>query len=172
MSAQAQFFVHVILSTLVIYIWLVLMLRFVGRRELSQLTPADLLLIVLLGSAVETSMVGASTVFRFGIASALTLFAANKALTVLFARFPRFRKVIGGQPVLIVHDGKIVESRARRLGLSDEEIIEALREREQCEVSGCRFAVFEPDGEINVVPYSKKVHSHDLDRPDAAPAAS
>jgi uncharacterized membrane protein YcaP (DUF421 family) len=159
---QALFFGHVIVSTLLIYIWLVLMLRFVGRRELSQLTPADLMLIVLLGSAVETSMVGASTVFRFGLASATTLFFANKVITVLFRRFPQFRKAIGGQPILIVHDGKIVESRARRLGLSDEAIMEALHEREQCNLSDCRFAVFEPDGEINVVPYGRTVHTAEL----------
>lgn len=159
---QALFFGHVILSTFLVYVWLILMLRFVGQRELTQLTPADVLLIVLLGSAVETAMVGASTVFRFGIASAVTLFLANRGITVLFQRFPKLRKVIGGQPVLIVHNGKIVESRARSLGLSDEAIMQALHEREQGHLSDCRFAVFEPDGEINVVPYARPVHETNL----------
>ncbi|HLK14491.1 MAG TPA: YetF domain-containing protein [Fimbriimonadaceae bacterium] len=153
----ASFFGHVVLSTLLIYVWLILMLRFVGRRELALLTPIDLLLIVLLGSAVETSMVGASTELPIGIVSALTLFVANRLITALFARFAWLRKAVGGQPVLIVHDGKIVEKQARRLGLSDEEILEALHEREQCRIEECRFAVFEPDGEINAVPYSRKV---------------
>jgi len=158
-SHQALFFGHVILSTALIYGWLILMLRFVGRRELSQLTPVDLLLVILLGSAVETSMVGASTVFRFGIASAATLFAVNKAITWLFERSPMLRKRLGGQPILIVHDGRIVEASARRLGLSDQQILQALHEREQGQLSDCRFAVFEPDGEINVVPYARTVHS-------------
>lgn len=150
-------FVHVILSTALIYVWLILMLRFVGRRELSQLTTADLTLVVLLGSAVETSMVDASTVFRFGIASACTLFAMNRLLAYLFNRFPKLRKFVGGRAILIVHDGKILEVQARRLGLSDSEIVQALHEREQCAVTDCRFVVFEPDGEINVVPYSRSV---------------
>ncbi|MHB8635800.1 MAG: DUF421 domain-containing protein [Fimbriimonadaceae bacterium] len=154
---QAMFFGHVVLSTAVVYVWLILMLRFVGRRELTQLAPADVLLIVLLGSAVETSMVGASTVLRFGLASAVTLFIANKAITVLFRRYPTLRKVVGGQPILIVHDGEIIRSRTRRMGLSDQAIIEALHEREQCQLAECRFAVFEPDGEINVVPYAHPV---------------
>jgi len=154
---QALFLGHVILSTLLVYLWLILMLRFVGRRELTQLTPADVLLIVLLGSAVETAMVGASTVLRFGIASAVTLLLANRGITLLFRRFPNIRKAIGGQAVLIVHNGKIVESGARRLGLTNDAIMQALHEREQCHLSDCRFAVCEADGEINVVPYGKSV---------------
>src|ERR1019366_5391878 len=112
---QAMFLGHVVLSTFVIYVWLIMMLRFVGRRELTQLTPADVLLVVLLGSAVETAMVGASTVFRVGLLSATTLLLTNRAITVLFHRYPKLRKVIGGQAILIVHDGKIIESHARRL---------------------------------------------------------
>jgi uncharacterized membrane protein YcaP (DUF421 family) len=127
-----------------------------------------MLLIVLLGSAVETSMVGASTVFRVGLVSATTLLLANKGITSLFRRFPKLRKAVGGQPILIIHDGKIDKSRARRLGLSNDEIVQALHEREQCQLQDCRFAVFEPDGEINVVPYSRPVHKVDLEAKEGA----
>lgn len=153
---------HVAFCTCLIYLYLIVMLRITGRRELSQLTTVDLLLIVLLGSAVETSMVGASTLLRYGFVSGTTLFATNMALTYVFRRFPKVRRACGGQPILIVHDGQILENRCRKLGLSDDMIMEALREREVCNLEDVRFAVFEPDGEINVIQCDRKVHTTQL----------
>jgi uncharacterized membrane protein YcaP (DUF421 family) len=115
-------------------------------------------MVLMLGSAVETSMVLASTTVRAGLAAAMTLLVTNYVVSKLYHRYAWFRIAIGGQPMLIVHDGQYVEKNLHRLGLSHDDVLQAIREREQSELSNVRFAVFEPDGEINVVPKSADVH--------------
>lgn len=166
---QAPLLAQVALQTLAIYLFLVVLLRLIGRRLLSELSVIDLLLVVMLGSAVETSMVVASTNLEVGIVAACVLLLANKALTSLHRKYRWFRILMGGQPVLVVHDGEIIESHLRRLGLNRDEVMEALREREQGNLANIKFAVFEPDGEINVIPKDMAVHCADL--PDARKAA-
>ena len=141
----------VVLSTVAIYLFLIAMLRLVGRRTTSGLAPLDFLVVVLLGSAVETAMVGASTSLRVGLVSAAALLAANFALSATMRRWRRFRHLVGGVPTLLVHDGEFVPSHLRRVGLTRADVREALRARDVGCLDEVRFAVMEPDGRINVV---------------------
>jgi uncharacterized membrane protein YcaP (DUF421 family) len=139
-------------STAVIYLFLIVLLRLFGRRELSQLTLIDLIVILTLGSAVETSMIHGDLSLPAGITSASTLMIVNRGLTSLFARSKRLRHWIGGGPVLLVHDCAPVYSHLRRVGMSDADLMEALRGRGYDDLSKIRFAVLETDGEVTVVP--------------------
>ena len=138
-------------STFSIYIFLSVSMRLMSRRQLGQLTALDLLIIILLGSAVETSMVHGSTSLKAGLVSGTTLFITNYVVTHLMRRSKRFGHICGMGPLLLVHDGKFVEEHLRRTGLTHEDIFHALREREQPSLENVRFAVLEPDGQINVV---------------------
>jgi len=146
----------VIYHTVVIYLFLILGLRFIGRRQLGQLTVVDLVIIIVMGSAVETAMVAGDTSLPAGLICATTLLALNRLLTFVLYRSKRLRHLVVGGPVLLVHDGHIVEEHLRRSGLTEADVLEAIREREQGGVEHVRFAVLEPDGEINVVPMSAK----------------
>jgi len=139
-------------STLFIYFYLGLLFRIGSRRQMSQLTALDLLTILLLGSAVETSMVHGDTSLKAGIVSGTTLFITNYLVSLLIRRSKRIARVCGAGPVLVVHDGKFVEEHLRRYGLTHEDIFQALRQREMNDLSNVRFAVLEPDGEITVIP--------------------
>ncbi len=138
-------------STLAIYLFLIAMMRLLGRRATSQLSPIDFLVILLLGSAVETAMVGASTSLKIGLVSATTLFAANLAVSRIVRRWKRIRYMVGGIPTLLVHDGQFVESHLHRVGLTHDDVREALRAREVGSLDEVRFAIMEPDGSFGVV---------------------
>jgi uncharacterized membrane protein YcaP (DUF421 family) len=153
----------VILHTSVIYTFLIFMLRFASRRQLGQLTAIDLVVIILLGSAVETAMVNGNTTLPAGLACATTLLLMNKLLSRLLLRSRRLRHLVANGPMILVHDGKFVDEHLRRAGLTREDIMEALREREEGDVSRVRFAVLEMDGTINVV--SMQATNHRSKRP-------
>ena len=123
-----------------------------SRKQLGQLTALDLLVMILLGSAVETAMVHGSTLLRAGFVSASTLLVANRCLSSLSLRFKKFNRLFGPGPLLLVHNGTLVEEHLKRAGLTREDVMQALRGREHADLQNVRFAVLETDGEINVIP--------------------
>lgn len=148
---------RVALHTACVYFFLIAGLRLMGRRQLGQLTAVDLIILLLLGSAVETAMVAGNTTLPAGLVSAGTLLLVNRTLTWVLCRSRRLRHLVQGGPTLLVHNGHIVEEHLRRTGLTPADLLEALREREYDDVSQVRFAVMETDGQINVVPMHARV---------------
>jgi len=157
MNLGPHWFLPVAFNTLAIYLALVVLIRIFGRRQLGQLNVLDLLVILLLGSAVETALIGGDTSLKAGLICAATLLVANRALAELACKFPALRKWISPGPTLIVNRGRLLEPAMLRLGLTDADVLEAVRERLVDNIEQVRFAVVEADGEINVIPY---VHKH------------
>ena len=151
MNDQVRLLLGVALNTAIIYAFLIVAVRLVGRRHLGQLTSLDMLILVLLGSAVETAMVQASTSLKAGLVSAATLLILNRLLNFAMLKSRRFSHLVGAGPLLLVHDGKFVEENLKRLGMSKTDVIEAIRERECSSIADLRYAVFEANGEINIV---------------------
>lgn len=144
--------------TLVIYLFLIAGLRLMGRRQMGQLTIIDLMIIILLGSAVETAMVAGNTSLAAGLVSAGTLLLANRLITAIACRSRRLRHLVSGGPVLLVHNGQLVEPHLRRAGLCPADVLEAIRERGCGGVDEVKYAVLEADGSINVVPMMARSH--------------
>ena len=141
----------VVLHTIVIYVFLMAMLRLIGRRQLGQLTVIDLVVVILLGSAVETAMVNGNTSLQAGMVCAGTLLFLNRVFSFTFGRYKRLSHLADGGAILLIHNGHFVEEHLRRVGLTKEDVLEALREREDSTIENVRFAVMEKDGKINVV---------------------
>ena len=152
MSPLAQNLLIVALNTLCIYAFLAISMRVLSRRQLGQLTALDLMVIILLGSAVETAMVHGDTSLRAGLVSGTTLFIANYTVARLIRRSKKFGHLCGTGPVVLVHDGRFVDEHMRRSGLTCEDVMHALRQREHADLSNVRFAVLEADGQIIVIP--------------------
>ncbi|MBV9467814.1 MAG: DUF421 domain-containing protein [Abitibacteriaceae bacterium] len=143
----------VALHTVAIYLFLVAGLRLLGRRQMGQLTAVDLMIIIVLGSAVETAMVAGNTSLEAGLVSAATLLFVNRGLALVLYRSKRLRHLVVGGPVLLVHFGHFVEEHLRRVGLTEADVLEAIRERGEPGIEKVKFAVLEVDGSINVVPF-------------------
>jgi uncharacterized membrane protein YcaP (DUF421 family) len=141
-------------STAAVYAFLVMAMRLWSRRQLGQLTVIDLVVLLVLGSAVETAMIHGDTTLPAGLVSASTLLVANRALTWAFRRSERLRHLVGAGPVLVVHNGRPVADHLRRLGMTETDLAEALRGRGYDSPAGIRFGVVEADGTLSVVPES------------------
>jgi len=139
-------------STAFIYLFLTAALRLLGRRQLGQLSVIDLVVVLVLGSAVETAMIHGNTSLPVGLVSAATLLALNWSLTRLFLRWRRFDHLVNGGPILLVNRGRVVDEHLRRVGMTAADLAEALRARGFDGPDGVRAAVLETDGSVTVVP--------------------
>jgi uncharacterized membrane protein YcaP (DUF421 family) len=138
--------------TVAVVLFLLVGLRTVGRRALSQLQVADLIVILLLGSAVETAMVAGQTSLASGFASAAALLALNRLLNVVLSRHRRLREMVCGLPILLVHDGNPLPAHLEQAGLSQSDLDQAIRERGQWSLADVREVILEPNGAIHVLP--------------------
>ena len=139
-------------KTAVIYLFLVLGLRLLGKRELGQMTIYDLVLIIILANAVQNAMVGTDTSLVGGIVAAVTLLLLNRAFAALIVRSSRVQAIMVGGPRLIVHNGEMLADRMAKEGISKEQVMAALREHGISDISHVQMAVLEIDGTISVVP--------------------
>jgi uncharacterized membrane protein YcaP (DUF421 family) len=142
----------VVLRTLVVYGALLIGLRLAGKRELGQATTFDLVVVLVIANAVQNAMVGGDVSLNGGLLAAGTLLAANWLVGRLGLRSAWLRQQLTGSPILLVHDGRLVEANLRREGVAEDEVLQALREHGVEDLGGVKTAVLEVDGTISVVP--------------------
>lgn len=158
MLAEAAPLLAVLLHTLAIYLFLILCLSLLSRREIAQLTSVELVIVMVLGSAVETAMVAGNTSLGAGLVSAGALLVANRLLTLALRRWRLLRRLIVGSPLILVRDGHLVPKNLRRAGFTPDDVTSALRERGYVDLAKIRFAVLEIDGSVGVVPADAPMH--------------
>ena len=141
-----------VLRAVLVYFILLFMLRLSGKRTVGQFTPFDLLVVVLLGTAVQNSLIGEDYSLLGGLILAATLIACNWLVGFATARSKTFARIAEGSPVLLGRDGELFEAAMRRenLGRSDSE--EALRENGIADVADAALVTLEVDGALTVVP--------------------
>jgi uncharacterized membrane protein YcaP (DUF421 family) len=149
----------IVVRSLVVYAAVLVGLRVGGRRELGQLTPFDLVVILLVANAVQNAMVGPDTTLQGGLVSAATLLVANSIVARLRLRSVRLRHLVEGIPIVLVQHGEVVTANLVREGITTDELEAAVREHgEVGDLSQVELAVLETDGSVSVVPTSANVH--------------
>jgi uncharacterized membrane protein YcaP (DUF421 family) len=138
--------------TAIVYLAVLVGLRLTGKRELGQLTPFDLVVILLVSNAVQNAMVGADTSVTGGVLAAGVLLGLNIVVATARERMPWLRRAVEGTPTLLIHDGQFVAAHLRREGLSEDDVLMAIREHGVSALSDVRQAVLETDGSISIVP--------------------
>ena len=110
--------IGIALRTTVIYAVVLLGMRVSGKREVGQMTPFDLTLLLLLSNAVQNAMTGSDTSVLGGVVAAVTLLLLNYVIAELSGGNRRFRKLVQGQPSLLVHDGTVIAAHMAREHIS------------------------------------------------------
>jgi uncharacterized membrane protein YcaP (DUF421 family) len=150
---------EIALRTAVIYALVLIGIRLTGKREVGQMTPFDLTLLLLLSNSVQNAMTGPDTSLLGGLAAASVLLVLNYLLADLSGINRRFRRMIQGSPTLLVHNGVPIPSHMAREHVSEDELRRALREH-GCDGCGdVALAVLEVDGAISVLKYDD-VYEH------------
>src|SRR3984885_8986258 len=126
-----------------------------GKREVGQMTPFDLTLLLLLSNSVQNAMTGPDTSLMGGAVAAGTLLILNYLIAEVSGANRRFRRLIQGQPTLLIHDGKTIESHMAKEHVSVDELERALREHGISCIAQTALAVLEVDGSISCLKYDE-----------------
>src|SRR5579863_10640795 len=143
MGASAHVLLEIFLRTATIYVVVLIGVRLSGKREVGQMTPFDLTLLLLLSNSVQNAMTGPDTSLIGGVVAASTLLLLNYLIGTLSGSSRGFRRVVEGEPSLLVHDGKAVESHMAREHVSMDELQRALREHGIAHLCDVALAVLE-----------------------------
>lgn len=141
-----------VLRASAVYAVLMVLIRISGKRTMGQFTPFDMLLIVLLGNAVQNSLLGEDTSLGGGLLLAVTLIAINWCVAFVTSRSRRAERLVEGVPVVLARDGQLFRSVLKRELVSEEDFDEALRQNGQMTLTDVRIALLETNGSISVVP--------------------
>lgn len=161
LPAEIQPFAHyawIMISSVCVYTFILLGIRLFGKKELAQLSVLDLVFILLISNAVQNAMVANDGTLLGGLVSAFSLFVTNAVLRFLFLRFPKFGKIVQGQPIMLVYQGKINERNLKKASLTMDELLEATREHGVADIADVDLAILEVDGNISILSdsYRKK----------------
>jgi uncharacterized membrane protein YcaP (DUF421 family) len=140
-----EFFVRAI----VVYVALLAMVRFSGRRTVGQFTPFDLLVVMLLSEAVSNALSGGDESLAAGLLVAAILIGLNRLVAFASSRSARIAELVDGAPVLLGRDGRFFQSVVKRCRLAQADLDQALREAD-CKSADMASAVLEADGRITI----------------------
>jgi uncharacterized membrane protein YcaP (DUF421 family) len=140
------------IRAVVLFFFVFLITRIIGRRELSSLEPFDLILLIVMGDAIQQGL----TQDDYSVTGALTVIGTFAILQVIVSyvsfRFPRMRPVLDGEPLVIVQDGSAIEKNMKRERLTLEEVMVAARQQQVTSLDDIAWAVLETSGKISVIP--------------------
>jgi len=139
-----------ILRTAVVYVCLMLMVRFSGKRTVGQFTPFDLIVVMLLAETVSASLSGGDKSLTGGLIAAATLIALNVTVAWASARSRRVDSVLEGSATLIGRDGKLYKNVLKRERVPEADVEQALREAD-CDIKDMHCAFLEADGKISIL---------------------
>ena len=150
-------YLDIIIRSVSVYLFMIIALRIFGKKELSQLNTADVILILLISNSVQNAMVGSNTSLLGGIVAAFALFIINIIFkkTMLHSKF--IKKMLQDKPEILIHNGKIEFKTIAHLGITNDELQEAMREHGVEYYKQVKLAMFEIDGSISIISGDKNL---------------
>lgn len=140
-----------VVRALLVYGFLLLFLRLTGKRQVGQLAPFDLVLLLVLSNAVQNSMNAGDNTVSVGFILVLTLLAANGAVGWLSYRSKRVEGLVEGKPLILVHNGEADERVLAQERITRHELMAAIRQVGLTDMEQVRVAILENNGRINVI---------------------
>jgi uncharacterized membrane protein YcaP (DUF421 family) len=148
--------------TAAVYIVILLGLRILGKRHVAQLSLIDLVLILLISNAVQNAMVGSDNSLIGGLIAAVTLLILSYIFTWVLYRFRPAEKLFEPNPLLLIHNGKVIQKNLDAEKISRDELERAVREHGVAHIEEVKIAVIEADGTVSVIqktPDEKRIES-------------
>jgi len=154
-------YIDIILRSTAVYFFMIIAIRVFGKKELSQLNTADVVLILLISNAVQNAMVGNDTSLVGGLLAAFILFLVSFGLKRLMYKYKILSDFIQDKPEILIHNGKTEYKTLAKLGITSEELEEAMREHGVEFYKDVKLAMLEVDGNISIISgdtYLKQSH--------------
>ncbi len=153
LPASGHVLLNIALRTSVVYLLVLAGVRLSGKREVGQMTPFDLTLLLLLSNSVQNAMTGPDTSLAGGAVAATVLLVLNYLIANLAGANRRFRKFVQGQPSMLIHDGQIIEAHMAREHVTMDALECAMREHGISSYHQVAIGVLEIDGSLSFLKY-------------------
>jgi uncharacterized membrane protein YcaP (DUF421 family) len=142
-----------VIRGLIIYLFLMLVFRLSGKRTLAQTTPFEFILLLIISEVTQQALVGEDYSITASLILITTLVGMDLLLSIIKQKWRGFEKVTEGSPLIVVANGKLLQNRAGKSRVSEEDILEAARNLHGLErMEQIKYAVLELDGSISIIP--------------------
>jgi uncharacterized membrane protein YcaP (DUF421 family) len=148
-----------IVRPLIVYFFLLLAFRIAGKRELGQMTPFDLIVLLTMSNVLQNAMIGPDNSVSGGLIGGLTLFCANGLIGRLTLYFPRLARLLEGEPRLLIENGRILTKNLRREVMTRSELERAIRKHDldpTTDLPLIKKALLEQDGTVTIIHHSEE----------------
>jgi uncharacterized membrane protein YcaP (DUF421 family) len=139
------------IRAIVLYVFIVFVMRIIGRRELSTLTPFDLVLLIVLGDAIQQGLTQDDYSVTGAIVAVSTLAVMQVVTSFISYRFRPMRQILKGEPIILVQDGKLLNQNLRRERLTADDVAEQMRAQQIAVFDEVKWAILESNGAISFI---------------------
>lgn len=141
--------------TVILYLILMVGLRLMGKRQIGELEPSELVLTLIISDLAAVPMQNFGIPLVNGLLPIVTLLCLSMLLSFFSLKSIRFRSLVCGHPTVIVRDGKVLEQNMARNRFTVDELFEQLRGQGYSDLSAVKYAILETSGQVSVLPYTK-----------------
>ncbi|NLB53693.1 MAG: DUF421 domain-containing protein [Syntrophomonadaceae bacterium] len=154
----------IIIRTLILYLAVVIFLRLMGKREVGQLQPYELVIIIMISELAAIPMQNTTIPVINGLIPIFVLFAAHVTLSFISLKSERARAVINGKPTIVIENAKIMEEDMRKMRYNINDLLEQLRGKNVTNIADVEFAILETNGNLSVIlkPDKRPVQPKDM----------
>lgn len=140
-----------LLRTAAVYFFLLAVIRLAGKRQVAQMTTFDLVVLLLISNVVQNAIIGNDNSLSGGLLGVAFIVLLNALVAWGVFRFKPFRRLVEGEPTLLIHDGVLLRGNLDREKITLTDLQEAVREHGLADLSHVRYAVLETDGRISIL---------------------
>ncbi|WP_034912685.1 MULTISPECIES: YetF domain-containing protein [Erwinia] len=134
------------------YLLLMIVLKIAGRRTLLEMTSFDLILLLIISEATQQALLGNDFSITGASLTIITLIVVDILFGMLKSRFPRLDMLIDGTALILVENGRVLPERARRAGISEDDILNSARSSGLERLDQIKYAILEKNGKISIIP--------------------
>ena len=144
----------VLIRTVVLYLFIVVGIRLLGKHQIGQLEPSELVLTLIIADLASVPMQDNGIPLLWGLIPIVVLLALSTVISVLCTRSIRFRALLCGRPSIMVENGQVVEAELKKNRLTLDELMEELRIQGYADFKSIKFALLETNGQLSVLPFA------------------
>jgi uncharacterized membrane protein YcaP (DUF421 family) len=141
-----------VIRVLIVYFALLFLLKMFGKRELAQLNPFDLVVLLILSNTVQNAIIGNDTSLAGGLVGAVLLLLINWIVVRYLYHHPKFEEFFEGEPTVLVQNGQLVQAACDQQEITEPELRAALRRQGYSDLAQVDQAILETSGAISVIP--------------------
>ena len=140
-----------ILRTVILYVFIILAIRLMGKRQISDIQPSELVVTLVVSDIASLPMQNTSQPLLSGVIPVLVLVSLEIAASALMMKSRLFRRLICGNPVVVIEDGKLLQKQLKRLRMSAEDLFAQLRQQDIFSIDEVQYCIVETNGSISVL---------------------